>query len=42
MFSLHFFAILKRYRGDLGRGGGPVVRVLAFYTDDPSSIPDED
>ena len=25
----------------LGRGGGLVVSVLAFYSDDPSSIPAE-
>ena len=27
--------------GDLGCGGGLVVSVLAFYSDDPSSIPAE-
>ena len=27
--------------GQLGRGGGLVVSVLAFYSDDPSSIPAE-
>ena len=35
------FCHIKKKWGDLGRGGGPVVRVLTFYTDDPSSIPAE-
>ena len=30
------------FGGYLGRGGGQVVSVLAFYSDDPSSNPADD
>ena len=36
----NYKSVLSRVN-DLGRGGGLVVSVLAFYSDDPSSNPVE-